>query len=87
MSGWITSGKEVKEAVEDGWELWHVSPDMMPGRWEIRRGREIRRVHWDAIERIRQHYRNWFKENTETRQEGQNTWAYLPRQRNLRLPS
>ena len=87
MPAWITSGKAVKEAVADGWELWHISKDELPGRWELRRGREIRPVHWDAIELIRKHYRDWFKSNTEPMQEGRFTWVYLPRQQNLRLPS
>lgn len=85
MPAWITSGKEVKAAVADGWELWHVSRDPLPGHWELRRGREVRRVHWDAIGTVRRHYLDWFEENTEALQAGLYTWAYVPRQRRLTL--
>lgn len=81
----ITSGREVMEAVADGWELWHVSKDPLPGRWELRRGRDIRPVSWDAITIVRQRFLGWFDEHTEARQEGRYTWAYVPRQRALAL--
>ena len=71
------------ERVGAGWELWHISNSPLPGHWELRRGRETVRVHWDAIEIIRRRFLPWFGENTEASQIGRYTWAYLPKQRSL----
>ena len=86
MAEWITAGREVRDAVADGWELWHVCVDRspLPGRWELRRGRQPSRpVHWDAIERVRQHYLPWFEEHTESIEIGRHSWCYRLKQRSL----
>jgi hypothetical protein len=79
----LTSGKTVIDHIRQGWELWHVSSDALPGRWELRRGREQKQVHWEAIERIRRHYLPALDDLVEERQEGRFTWSYVPKQRNL----
>lgn len=83
MSDAITSGKAVIELMRQGWELWHVSNDALPGRWELRRAREHKPVHWDAIESIRRRYLAIVNDIAEERQEGRYTWAYVPKQRAL----
>lgn len=79
----IKSAKVVMEHVLQGWELWHTSPDALPGRWDLRRGRERKQVHWCAIEVIQRHYLAWFDQNTEEHQEGRFNWSYVPKQRSL----
>lgn len=76
MADLITSGAQVRDMVRDGWELWHLSPDMLPGRWELRRGAETRHVSWDAIEIIRKRFLGFFREETEEIHQGGRTWIY-----------
>lgn len=85
MTAPITSAKIVRNLVEQGFELWHLSPDPLPGRWELRRGAETHAVGWEAIESIRRHYRDWFARECEEIQQGRNTWIYRLRQRSLVL--
>ena len=80
----ITSGRAVRDHVAAGWELWHISDSPIPGRWELRRRHESRPVHWDAIERVRRHYLDWFRERTVEEQVGRYTWCYRPLQPALR---
>lgn len=80
----ITSGREVRDLVRDGWELWLIADSPLPGRWELRRGREIRAVHWDAILRIRRHYLPWFEAHTEDEQHGRYGWITRAKQTTLR---
>lgn len=81
----ITSGREVRDHVEQGWELWHVSKDPLPGRWELRQGAETKLVSWDAIERLRTHYLDWFRAHTEAIQQSRFTWIYRLKQRQFHL--
>ncbi|MHC5655995.1 hypothetical protein [Stappia sp. ICDLI1TA098] len=81
----IMRGREVVDHVEDGWELWHVSKDALPGRWELRRRAESVPVHWDAIEGVRRHFLKWFGEYMTEEQVGRYTWVYRHKQRALSL--
>jgi len=85
MTAPITSAKIVRKLVEEGFELWHLSPDALPGRWELRRDAEKHAVSWDAIESIKRHYRDWFARETEEIQQGRFTWIYRLKQRPLAL--
>jgi len=79
----ITSAKALMELMGQGWELWHISDSPLPGHWELRRGRDLQRVHWDAIERLRRHYRDWMEDELTETQEGRYNWCYRARQRQL----
>lgn len=81
----ITSAKVVRDMVKQGFELWHVSRDALPGCWELRRDAETHAVSWDAIEGIRRHYTDWFVHETEEIQQGRFTWIYRLKQRPLAL--
>lgn len=81
----ITSGRRVRDLIAQGWELWHVSRDALPGRWELRgRGTPLT-VSWGAIEAIRRHHLDWFRQHTEETQEGRNTWCYRLRQKQMQV--
>ncbi len=79
----LRSGKAVIKYIRQGWELWHLSNDALPGRWELRRGREHMQVHWDAIASIRRHYLETLDILVEERQESRFNWSYVPKQRNI----
>lgn len=79
MSKCIKSGKEVLRHVREGWELWHISKDALPGHWELRRGRETKGVHWDAIDLICRHYLAEMDELTIETKEGRYIWSYIPK--------
>lgn len=83
MDEWITSGRVVRDHVGAGWELWLIASSPLPGRWELRRGREHKRVHWDAIERIRRHYLAWFDAHTTYEKSGRYGAVYRPVQIDL----
>jgi hypothetical protein len=76
-------GKDIVQHVREGWELWHVSSDALPGRWELRRGRQQLPVNWDAIENLRRFHLAALDPLVDARQEGRFTWAYVPKQRAL----
>ncbi len=83
MTEVIKSAKVVMAHIQQGWELWHTSPDALPGFWHLRRGRDCKQVHWCAIEIIRRHYLPWLDQNTEEHQESRFNWSYVPKQRSL----
>jgi hypothetical protein len=72
----VTSGRAVRLAMSQGWELWHTSRDPLPGRWELRRGREVTRVAWAAVDILRGRYRGWLERFVESRHEGGYAWSY-----------
>jgi hypothetical protein len=79
----ITRAKELMQRIRQGWELWHVGDSPLPGRWELRRGREQEQVTWDAIIVLRKHFLRELDALVDSRQEGRFTWAYVPKQRRL----
>lgn len=79
----ITRASLVKEMVSEGWELWHIATDPLPGRWGLARGHERVAVAWAAITGIRQRYLPWFEQHTQEVQQGRYTWFYRYRQPSL----